>query len=194
MLDRLVRRSVLADADGVMRHNVDHADTHERRKPQRGAAVIGEYEEGAGEGNDAAMQRHAVHRSRHAVFADAPMNKVAGEIVRRDRLHRFGAGVVGAREVGGAADHFRCYRADCFQRVLRSLAGRNLGLLRDRLLLQRFDRGAKTVRQFAVQAALELGLLRGFVDALLPGRASSAEREPNLRQLSRISAGISNGP
>ena len=66
MLDRLMGRAVLAEADGVVRHHMDDADAHQRRQPDRRAAVIGEGQEGAAIGNEAAMQRDAVHRRRHA--------------------------------------------------------------------------------------------------------------------------------
>ena len=84
MLDRLMRRAVFAEADRIMRHHIDGAHAHQRRKPDRRPAVIGEDQEGAAIGNDAAMQRHAVHRRRHAVLADAVMDIAAGKIARRD--------------------------------------------------------------------------------------------------------------
>ena len=83
MLDRLVGRAVLAHADGIMRHHEDDADAHQRGEADRRAAIIGEHQEGAAIGNDAAMQRHAVHRRRHAMLADAVMDIAAGEIARR---------------------------------------------------------------------------------------------------------------
>ena len=59
MLDRLMRRAVLAEADRVVRHDIDHALLHQRREADRRAAIIGEHEEGAAIGHDAAMQRDA---------------------------------------------------------------------------------------------------------------------------------------
>ena len=77
MLDRLVRRAVFAEADRVVRHHVDDALAHQRGEPDRRAAIIGEHQERAGIRNDAAMQRHAVHRRRHAVLADAVVDVAA---------------------------------------------------------------------------------------------------------------------
>ena len=42
MLDRLMRRTVLAEADRIMRHHMDDADAHQRGQPDRGPAVVGE--------------------------------------------------------------------------------------------------------------------------------------------------------
>ena len=79
MLDRLMGRTVLAEPDRIVRHDVDHALTHQRREPDRRAAIVGEDEEGAAIGHDAAMQGEAVHRRGHAVLAHAVMDVVAGE-------------------------------------------------------------------------------------------------------------------
>ena len=81
VLDRLVGRAVLAQADGVVGHHVDHADAHQRGQTDRRAAVVGEDQEGAAVGDDAAVQRHAVHRRGHAVLAHAVMDVAAGVVV-----------------------------------------------------------------------------------------------------------------
>ena len=47
MLDRLVRRAVLAQPDAVMRHHIDSADLLQRRQADRRATIVGENEEGA---------------------------------------------------------------------------------------------------------------------------------------------------
>ena len=41
MLDRLVRRPIFAKADGVVRHHMDDANAHQRRKADGGARIIG---------------------------------------------------------------------------------------------------------------------------------------------------------
>ena len=42
MLDRLVRRPVLAEADRVVRQHVDDPRAHQRRQPHRAAGIVGE--------------------------------------------------------------------------------------------------------------------------------------------------------
>ena len=65
VLDRLVRRPVLAEADGVVRQHIDHAAARiSAARRMRRAQIVGEDQEGAAIGDDAAMQRHAVHRRR----------------------------------------------------------------------------------------------------------------------------------
>ena len=89
------------------------------------------------------MQRHAVHRGGHAVLADAVVDEAAGVVGRRHRLHRLGAGVVGAGEVGRAADHLRHRRDDAFQRELAGGAGRDVLRLLGEAFLHRADGGVR---------------------------------------------------
>ena len=95
----------------------------------RRAAVVGETEEGAGIGDDAAVQRHAVHRRGHAVFAHAVVDVAAGVVGRVEGGHVLGDGVVRAGEVGRAADHLRHRRDQRLQRRARPGAGGVVGRL-----------------------------------------------------------------
>ena len=86
---------------------MDDAHAHQRRKTDRRARIVGEREERAAIRNDAAVQRHAVHRRRHAVLADAvahiaPDRRFSGVKVPRALRQR----VVGAGEIGRAAEQF----------------------------------------------------------------------------------------
>ena len=161
VLDRLVRRAVLAKADGIVRQHVDDADAHQGCKADRRTAIVREDQEAAGIGDEAAVQRHAVHRRRHAVLAHAVVDVAAGEVGRGDRLGLAGLGVVGAGQVGGAADGFRQDAVDDFQRVFRSLAGGRVGLRLGELPLVGGDRGIEAAFEVAGKAADELRLLLG---------------------------------
>ena len=57
VLYRLVRGAVLAEPDRVVRKHVDHPHAHQRRKANRVARIVGEDEERAAVGNEAAVQR-----------------------------------------------------------------------------------------------------------------------------------------
>ena len=140
MLDRLMRRPVLAEPDRVVRHHVDDALAHQRGKPDRRPAIIGEDQERPGVGDDAAMQRHAVHRRRHGVLAHAVMDEAAGIIGRAHRRHALGAGIVGAGEVGRAADHLRQRRRKTVEREFGGGAGGDLFRRLRELYLHRADR------------------------------------------------------
>src|SRR6478609_7789013 len=80
MLDRLVRRSIFAQADGVVGHHMDNALAHQRGESNCRTAVIGKYQKRAGVGNDAPVQRHAVHGCGHAVLAHAVVDEAPEEI------------------------------------------------------------------------------------------------------------------
>ena len=123
MLDRLMRRSVLAETNRVVRHDMNDALTHERTQPDRRTGIIREDEEGAGIRDDSAMQRHAIHCRGHAMLAHAIMDEAAGIIGGGQHLHRLRLGVIGACEVGRAADHFRHGIGQRIEREFRGSAG-----------------------------------------------------------------------
>ena len=63
-------------------NHVDHALVHQRAETDGRARIIREHQESARIRDDAAMQRHAVHRRGHAMLADAVIDIAAG-IIRR---------------------------------------------------------------------------------------------------------------
>src|SRR6185369_6372924 len=71
MFDRLMRWPILAQADRVMRENMDDALLHERGHTDRVAAVVAEGQEGAAVRDVAAVQADAIHDRGHAEFAHA---------------------------------------------------------------------------------------------------------------------------
>ena len=77
MLDRLVGRPVLAEADRIVGRDEDHPLPHQGGEPQRRPAIVGEHQEGAAVGDDAAVHRHAVHGGDHAVLAHAVVDVAA---------------------------------------------------------------------------------------------------------------------
>jgi hypothetical protein len=78
VLHALVRGAVLAQADAVVREDVDDALLHQRGHADGVAAVVAEGQEGAAVGDVAAVQRHAVHDGGHAEFAHAVVDVAAG--------------------------------------------------------------------------------------------------------------------
>src|SRR5690554_1533740 len=72
MFDRLMRRAIPADPDGVLRKDMAGAHAHQRREAERGAHIIAKDEEGRAEGDDAAMERHAVDGGGHSMLTDTP--------------------------------------------------------------------------------------------------------------------------
>jgi hypothetical protein len=122
MLDRLVRRAVLAEADGVVRVDHDLALLHQRRHADGVAGVVREDQEGGGVGNQAAVQRDAVGDGGHAEFAHAVVAVVAA-FGAGDALAALDEGQVGAGQVGRAAEDFRHGRDQRGDGVLRGLAG-----------------------------------------------------------------------
>ena len=107
MLHRLMRRAIFAKADRIMCQHMNNALAHQRGKPHGGAEVIAKDQEGAAIGDDTAMQRHAIHGCRHAMFTHTPMDEATTEIAWRNRRHALHIGIIGPREVRRTANHFQ---------------------------------------------------------------------------------------
>ena len=174
-----MRRAVLAQADRVVRHHIGDRRAHQRRQPDRRAAIVGEHHERAAVGPQHPVQRDAVHRRRHAVFADAVVDVGAREIPRRDRFHALAAGEVRAGQIGGAADAERQDAVDHLQRHLARLAGRHLGRGRRKLRLVSGDGGGQGGRVAVAVARKGFAVGRGG-EFGLPRRArlGAARRDP----------------
>ncbi len=104
VLDRLMRRAILAEPDRVVRPDVGHGEALERRETHRGSHVVGELQERRAEHAEAAVRVHAVQDRAHPVLADAEV-----EVATRERVVRDGVGALDQRvrrgsEVGRAAD------------------------------------------------------------------------------------------
>ena len=88
LLDRLMRRSILAVAHGVMGEDEDGRQLHEGGEPNGRPGIVAEDEEGRAEGPQLG-QRQAVHDRRHGVLADAEMEIAAAGAARaRSRRRR----------------------------------------------------------------------------------------------------------
>ena len=69
-----------------MRHHMDDPDPHQRRQPDRRAAIVGKGQKCAAVGDKAAMQGDAVHRRRHGVLADTVVQINSRERIVTHRL------------------------------------------------------------------------------------------------------------
>ena len=165
---------------------------HQRREADRRAAVVGEDQEGAAVGDHPAVQRHAVHRRGHAVLAHAVVDVAAGVVAGRRTGHALDEGVVGAGEVGRAADHLRDGGDETLERHAGVLAG---GVRRGSRRLGDDARRAprRLRRQVAGHGALELGLLRRGGEPGLPGLAGLAPRGGRRRARRRHLVGHREG-
>eukprot|EP00982_Pelagococcus_subviridis_P002992 23048-Pelagococcus_subviridis.AAC.3 len=105
VLDRLVRGAVLADADGVVRHDEERRRAGEGGDAHRAAHVIGEDEEGGAVGLEAGgVKRDGVGDGAHAVLADAVTDVTLRRGVLLEVAELLHERHVGRREIGGAAD------------------------------------------------------------------------------------------
>ena len=155
MLDRLMRRTVFSQSDGIVSHHMDDADAHQGRQPDRGAAVIGEGEKGASVWDKAAMQRDAIHCRCHGVLADAIVNIAAVKGTGTHRLVCPGARQVGMGEIGRAAQQIRQGFRDRVDHQLRRLPCRNVGLIGREAIADISHRLGISAGQISVQCIVE---------------------------------------
>ena len=168
LLDRLVRRPVLADADRVVREHERRRDAHDRREPDRGLHVVAEDQEAGAVGAEAG-QRQAVDDRAHRVLADAEVQVAPAVLAGLDAAAAVDQRERGGSEVGRAADHLRHRGGRPLDHLLRRLARGDHA--RVRALLRHV--AAEPVRQRAREVALQLGRLGAVlgavgVEALLP--------------------------
>ena len=128
VLDRLVGRAVLAEADGVVGPDVDDVEVRQRREPDRAPHVVAERQERRAVGEEAAVVGDAVGDAAHRVLADAEPDVAAG-VVGLEVVVAQGLDVreVGLREVRGAAEQLRDRAGQRLDQVLARVAGRDLG-------------------------------------------------------------------
>lgn len=103
-LDWLMRRTVLAQADGVMCGDVDNTLVGERREADRTCGIGDEVQESAAGWDGSALYSETVHDTSHAVFTHAVAKVAAGPVADAERRRLevdcvLPAGVVGARQV-----------------------------------------------------------------------------------------------
>jgi hypothetical protein len=118
VLDGLVRRTVLAEADRIVREHEHDAVAHQRSHAHGVARVVRKHQERAAVGDETSMQRDAIHDRAHAEFADAVVEVVA-PLRPADRLRSFPIRVVRAGQVGRTAEQLGHHGAEHVEHLLR---------------------------------------------------------------------------
>ena len=133
MLDRLMRRPVLADPNTVMREHINDPKTHQGREADRVAGVIAEHQKCAAIGDKALMKRDTVHDRCHPMLTDAIMDVATGKVVCGNRWGRFGLGLIGIGEISRAADNVGGGLGEDLKRCLACLTARHRRLFLNKL-------------------------------------------------------------
>ena len=139
MLDRLVRRTIFAQTDRIMREYKDRAQLHQRRHTQGIATVIREGQKRRTERNVAAMQRNAIHDCAHAKFTHTVIDVVA-RLVGTNSNAFFPVGEIGSGQICRPAKKFRQAGCKRLNRILAGLASRDVFLFLDAGVDERRDR------------------------------------------------------
>ena len=126
LLDWLMRRSILANTNRIVRHHVNHGGFHQRRQPHRWFHVIGEVKEGRVE-HFQTRDCHAVRRRSHAVFANSEV-EVASSIVvglKIARARHLQVNLVRFRQISRASDQPRNVLRESIQNFSRAFPSGN---------------------------------------------------------------------
>ena len=156
MLDRLVGRAIFADADRIVRQDVEHRLMHDAGQPHAAPHVVGKDEEGR-RVRSQARQRQAVDDSGHGVFANAEV-QVASRVAAGQKLARTVEGqrrLIAGGQIGRTADHQGNVRGDRIEHLAAGVAGRIPFFAR----LEHRNVLVPAVRQVAVQHRLQLARL-----------------------------------
>ncbi len=127
LLDRLVRRAVLADPDRIVAEHENGRQLHDRGEPDRRAHIVAENQEGRGE-RPQVGERHAVGDRAHRMLANAEMHVPAALAVSRFEIARAlecQPGLRRRREIRRAADQGRYVVRDRVQHLAAGVARRH---------------------------------------------------------------------
>ncbi len=123
MLHRLVRRPVFADANRIVRQDVQHRPMHDAGQSHAAAHVIGKDKEGRRIGAQTG-QRHPVDDAGHRVLADAEVHVAAGVMAGQKITFAIQMGLVAGCQVGRTADHKGQVLGDRVENFAAAVAGR----------------------------------------------------------------------
>ena len=104
---RLVGRTILADTDRVVRENVSHRQTRQRRKADRPAKVIGKHQEGRATRAEQSVVSNAIANRAHRMLANAKPNVATQGILGGKITTVLDVIFGGTKKVRTAGDHLR---------------------------------------------------------------------------------------
>ena len=125
VLDRLVGRPVLAEADRIVGEHEHDRQLHQRGEADRLQHVVPEREEGRAERPKAAVRGHAVADRAHGVLADPEVDVAPGPVAAVDVARAADHGMGRGDHVRRAADQLRHLGAERIERLARRDAGRD---------------------------------------------------------------------
>ena len=102
-----MRRAVFANANAVVRHDVDHRQVHQRGEAQRGLEVVRKDEERGAERMEPTVKLDAIADCRHGELANAKVDVRARAIFHAEESLALELGFVARREIRAAAEEVR---------------------------------------------------------------------------------------
>src|SRR6267142_5896758 len=123
MFDGLVRWAIFADADGIVREDMDHGNFHQRAEPDRTSPVVAENQEPRPEGSQL-RQRETVENRPHRVFTDPKVQVAARSTIglKITRARKSQSRPSGRSKVCRTPDHPRKIRRNGIEDFGRGVA------------------------------------------------------------------------
>ena len=97
LLDRLMGRPILADANAVMRKYIGQRYSHQRGKTRHGLCIITEYEEGSDKDAQSSMKHHSVADRGHRQLTDTEVQVASAAVIPGEVAHIRHIRLVGRR-------------------------------------------------------------------------------------------------
>ena len=135
MLNGLMGRAILANADAVMCQNTDYGQTHQCFHSQPCLHVVCEYKEACNIRSYAPMHRHTVCDCCHRKFADTEMHIRACGVFLAVIFSVLHLGFIGGCKVSRAAKQVRHYLCHLLQHLLGCRSGCKVALVLPEVLV-----------------------------------------------------------
>ena len=187
MFNRLVGRAVFADADRIVRQNINHPNTHQGRQTHGRTHIIGKDQKSAAERNNSAVQRQAVHYRTHRMFADTVKNLITVVSIFLNRLHGGNGRIIGGGQIRRTADDFGNIGNDGFQTELRGFAGGKRRFFLQLIFQQRFQIGIPSRRQHGIDKGGKFGTggRRQLLPGIIGGYTALSGLTPGIKNIRR---------
>ena len=104
--DRLVSRTIFAESNAIVSENVNYTLTHQCGHTDCRTQEVCEYEEGATERNETAVESDTVHYNAHCMFTNTVVNVATSSIFFGEEAFSVDDGFIGRTKVSTAAYQF----------------------------------------------------------------------------------------
>ena len=129
--DGLMSRTILANADRIVRKDIDHRQFGEASETNRRPTIVGKDQKSGTGRLENAMVGNPVHNGTHPVLANPESDIATGPVLGIEVFVALNVVQSRSVQIGAAADHERQCLRHGLQNVTSRLAGRDFAILRE---------------------------------------------------------------